>query len=107
MPLSHVNLITMCAIMLSNFGNSTTVLLLLWSLRKSVNKGAFYVNQKHRGKPLLFHDKCSGFFYVHYLNNLVYRTYGLTPEGQSVLLNPHSDATTTWIWCIRPSHDTP
>ena len=22
--------------------------------------------QKHRGKPLLFHDKCPGFFYVHY-----------------------------------------
>ena len=23
-------------------------------------------NQKHRGKPLLFHDKCPGLFYVHY-----------------------------------------
>ena len=22
--------------------------------------------QKHRGKPQLFHDKCPGFFYVHY-----------------------------------------
>ena len=22
--------------------------------------------QKHRGKPILFHDKCPGFFYVHY-----------------------------------------
>ena len=33
---------------------------------ETCNKGACYVNQKHRGKPLLFHDKCSGFFYVHY-----------------------------------------
>ena len=28
------------------------------------------------GKPILFHDgKCSGFFYVHYFNNIVHRTH--------------------------------
>ena len=37
-----------------------------------------YVNQKHRGKPVIFHDKCSGFFYMHYFNNLAHETYGLT-----------------------------
>ena len=44
-----------------------TYVLYLGSLRKPVSKGACYVNQKHRDKPLLFYDKCSGFFYVHYL----------------------------------------
>ena len=39
-----------------------------------------YVNPKQRRKPLLFHDKCSGFFYVHYFNNLVHGTYGLSPH---------------------------
>ena len=28
--------------------------------------------QKHRGKPLLFHDKCPGFFYVHYTTHGTY-----------------------------------
>ena len=82
--------------------------------RKPVNKGVCYVNQKHRGKPLLFHDKCSGFFYVHYFNNLVHGTYGLTshPKDKAIMVkcpsqghkrrhqpgwdsNPHSDKTRT------------
>ena len=28
--------------------------------------------QKHRGKPLLFYDKCPGFFYVHYITHGAY-----------------------------------
>ena len=28
--------------------------------------------QKHHGKPLLFHDKCPGFFYVHYTTHGTY-----------------------------------
>ena len=28
--------------------------------------------QKHRGKPLLFHDKCPGFFDVHYTTHGTY-----------------------------------
>ena len=28
--------------------------------------------QKHRGKPLLFHNKCPGFFYVHYTTHGTY-----------------------------------
>ena len=76
------------------------------------------MNQEHQTKPLLFHDKCSGFFYVHYLNNLVHRTYSLMSHPKqlwlSVLLtdtksrdrpvrdsNPHSDNARTWVWCIR------
>ena len=34
-------------------------------MRKPVNKGTCYVNQKHQGKPLLFHAKCCGFFDLH------------------------------------------
>ena len=30
---------------------------------------------KHRGKPLLFHDKCPGFFYVHYTTHGTYKLY--------------------------------
>ena len=49
-----------------------------------------YVNQKHRGKPLLFHDKCSGFFYVHNFNNLhvVHGTYSLTshPKDEATMI---------------------
>ena len=39
-------------------------------VRKPVNKGACYVNQKHRGKhrALLFDNKCPGFFYIHFFN---------------------------------------
>ena len=29
--------------------------------------------QKHRGKPLLFHDECPGFFYAHYTTHGTYR----------------------------------
>ena len=54
--------------------------------RKPVNNGACYVNQKQWGKPVLFHDKCSGFFYIHYFNNLVHGTYGLTshPKDEAI-----------------------
>ncbi len=38
--------------------------LLLASLKRHVNKGACCVNKKHRGKLLLFYDKCSGFFFI-------------------------------------------
>ena len=90
---------------------------------KPVNKGACYANQKHRGKT---HEKCSGFFYVHYFNNLVHGTYGLTshPKEEAIMdkclawghkrhdqpgrdSNPHPDATRTWVRCTRPlGHDT-
>ena len=52
--------------------NSLTKALYLGSLRKPVNnKSDCCVNQKHWGKPIsLPQFKCSGFFYVHYFNNL-------------------------------------
>ena len=81
--------------------------------RKPVNKGICYMNQKHRGKPILFHE-CSGFFYVHYFNNTVHRTYSLTSHSKDEAImvkclaqghksqdrpgrdsNPHSDNTRT------------
>ena len=48
-------------------GNETKDLSTVHVARKpeeTINKGAcyMYVNQKHRDKPLLFHDKCSGFW---------------------------------------------
>ena len=48
--------------------------------------------QIHRGKPLLFHDKCPGFFYVHYTTGLrpILRTKQL---WLSVLLKDTSAAT--------------
>ena len=50
--------------------------------------------QKHRGKPLLFHDKCPGFFYVHYTTH---GTYSFTShpkdEAIMVLLKDTSAAT--------------
>ena len=51
--------------------------------------------QKHRGKPLLFHDKCPGFFYVHYTTH---GTYSFTSFGSkqlwlSVLLKDTSATT--------------
>ena len=41
--------------------------------------------QKHRGKPLLFHDKCPGFFYVHYTTH---GTYSFTshPKGEAIMV---------------------
>ena len=41
--------------------------------------------QKHRGKPLLLHDKCPGFFYVHYTTH---RTYSFTshPKDESIMV---------------------
>ena len=41
--------------------------------------------QKHRGKPLLFHDKCSGFFYVHYTTH---GTYSFTshPKDEAIVV---------------------
>ena len=80
--------------------------------------------QKHQGKPLLFHDKCPGFFYVHYTTH---GTYSFTshPKDEAIMVkclaqghkrrdrpgrdpNPHSDNTRTWVQCTRPlGHDTP
>ena len=73
---------------------------------------------KHRGKPLLFHDKCPGFFYVHYTTH---GTYSFTshPKGEAIMVkclaqwhkrrdrpgrdsNPHSDNTRTQVQCSRP-----
>ena len=42
--------------------------------------------QKHRGKPLLFQDKCHGFFYVHYTTH---GTYSFTS---------HPKARTKQLW---------
>ena len=77
--------------------------------------------QKHRGKPLLFHDKCPGFFYVHYTTH---GTYSFTshPKDEAITVkclaqghkhrsqdpNPHSGNTRTWVQCTRPlGHNTP
>ena len=77
------------------------------------------MNQKHRGKPLLFHDKCSVFFYVHYFNNLRPTAY-LKDEAILVKclaqghkhrdqpcrdLNPHSDQNLSPMhYTARPQH---
>ena len=70
--------------------------------------------QKHRGKPLLFHNKCPG-------------TYSFTshPKDEAIMVkclaqghkcrdrpgrdsNPHSGNTRTWVQCTRPlGHNTP
>ena len=74
--------------------------------------------QKHRGKPLLFHDMCPGFFYMHYTTH---RTYSFTshPKDEAIMVkclaqghkrrdrpgqdsNPHSGNTRTWVQCTRP-----
>ena len=80
--------------------------------------------QKHRGKPLLFHDKCPGFFYVHYTTH---RTYSFTshPKDEAIMVkclaqghkrcdrpgrdsNSHSGNTRTRVQCTRPlGHNTP
>ena len=41
--------------------------------------------QKHRGKPLLFHDKCPGFLYVHYTTH---GTYSFTshPKDEAIMV---------------------
>ena len=41
--------------------------------------------QKHRGKPLLFHDKCTGFFYVHCTTH---GTYSFTshPKDEAIMV---------------------
>ena len=79
--------------------------------------------QKHRGKPLLFHDKCPGFFYVHYTTH---GTYSFTshPKDEAIMVkclaqghkrrdrpgrdsNSHSGNTRTWVQCARPlGHNT-
>ena len=74
--------------------------------------------QKHRGKPLLIHDKCPGFFYVHYTTH---GTYSFTshPKDEAIMVkclaqghkrrdrpgwdsNSHSGNTRTWVQCTRP-----
>ena len=74
-------------------------------------------------RPLLFHNKCPGFFYVHYTTH---GTYSFTshPKDEAIMVkcltqghkrhdrpgrdsNPHSDNTRTWVRCTRPlGHDT-
>ena len=79
--------------------------------------------QKHRGKPLLFHDKCPGFFYVHYTTHGTY-SFTFHPKGEAISVkclaqghkrrnrpgrdsNPHSGNTRTWVQCTRPlGHNT-
>ena len=73
--------------------------------------------QKHWGKPLLFHDKCPGFFYVHYTTHGTYSSTimvnGLAQghkhrdrPGQDS--NPHYNNIGTWVQSTRPlGHDTP
>ena len=41
--------------------------------------------QKHQGKPLLFHDKCPGFFYLHYTTH---RTHSFTshPRDEEIVV---------------------
>ena len=41
--------------------------------------------QKHRDKPLLLHDKCPGFFYVHYTTH---GTYSFTshPKDEAIMV---------------------
>ena len=47
---------------------------------------------KHQGKPLLFHDKCPGFFYVHYTTH---GTYSFTshPKDEAIMVK-----------CLAPGH---
>ena len=60
--------------------------------------------QKHRGKPLLFHDKYPGFFYVHYTTHVTY-SFTSHPKDEAIMVkclaqgrnqtgqdsNPHSN----------------
>ena len=41
--------------------------------------------QKHRGKPLLFHDKCPGFFYVHYTTHGTY-IFTSHPKDEAIMV---------------------
>ena len=48
--------------------------------------GAFSCHsKKHRGKPLLFYDKCPGFFYVYYTTH---GTYSFTshPKDEAIMV---------------------
>ena len=80
--------------------------------------------QKHRGKPLLFHDKCPGFFYVHYTTHGTYSFTSHPKKDEAIMVkclaqghkyrdrpgrdsNSHSGNTRTWVQCTRPlSHNT-
>ena len=61
--------------------------------------------QKHRGKPLLFQDKCPGFFYVHYTTHGTYTCTALRPIRRtkqlwlSVLLMRQFDHFDKWNSC--------
>ena len=81
--------------------------------------------QKHRGKPLLFHNECPAFFYVHYTTHGTYSFTSHPKDEANIMVkclaqghkrrdrpcwdsNPHSDNARTWVQCTRPfSHDTP
>ena len=41
--------------------------------------------QKHRGKLLLFHDKCPGFFYVHYTTHGTY-CFTSYPKDKAIMV---------------------
>ena len=55
---------------------------------ETCKQGRLLCEPETQGKPLLFHDKCSGFFYVHHFNNLVHGTYGLTshPKDEAIMV---------------------
>ena len=74
--------------------------------------------QKYWGK--LFHDKCPGFFYVHYTTHGTY-SFMSHPKDEAIMIkclaqihkrrdqlgrdsNPHSDNTRTWVQCTRLLH---
>ena len=42
--------------------------------------------QKHRGKPLLFHDKCPGFFDVHYTTHGTYSFTSHPKDGAIMVI---------------------
>ena len=82
-----------------------------------------YKKYTYNNNPLLFHDKCPGFFYVHYTTH---GTYSFTshPKDEAIMVKchaqghkrrdwpgrdsyPHSGNTRTWVQCTGPlGHDT-
>ena len=86
------------------------VMLFCLSICSTCTPNAFVLKariQKHRVKPLLFHDKCCGFFYVHYTTHGTY-TFTSHPKDEAIMVkclaqghkrrdrpgrdsNPHSD----------------
>ena len=50
--------------------------------------------QKHRGKPLLFYDKCPEFFYVHYTTQGIY-SFTSHPKDEAIVLLKDTSAVTS------------